>query len=303
MTLANRQTVSYLQRKFREVGLHPDSRHGQNFLIDLNLLSLLVRAAELDKHDFVLEIGTGTGSLTAQLADLAGAVLTVEIDARLHQLAAEELRARANVELLQQDALRNKNNIHPIVLQKIDEKLQAPGISRFKLVANLPYNVATPLISNLLTTPHVPQRMAVTIQKELADRMVAAPGSKDYSALSVWIQTLCTAEILRTLPATAFWPRPKVQSAFVLIVPQPKLRERVANVEAYHQFVRSLFFHRRKFLRSNLVSALKGQFDKAEVDQLMGSQGLSENSRAEELTITQFVDLFHAVYLNRQEST
>ncbi len=110
-------------------------------------------------------------------------MISVEIDEKLHQLAAEELQGRTNLELLQQDVLRNKNSIHANVLARIADKLADPALVRLKLLANLPYHIATPLISNLLSTPIVPERMTVTIQKELADRIVARPGTKDYSAL------------------------------------------------------------------------------------------------------------------------
>lgn len=297
MTMApgNRQTISFLRRRFEDAGLQPDSRHGQNFLIDLNLLGLLVDAASLQSDDLVLEVGTGTGALTAMLAERAGYVITVEIDERLHQLASEELQGRANVELLHQDVLRNKNSIHANVLQRIAEVMSELGLAHLKLVANLPYNIATPLVSNLLSTPIVPQRMVVTIQKELADRMVARPGTKDYGALSVWIQSLCDAEILRVLPPSVFWPRPKVDSAFISIRPRPEKRERIPDLPGYHTFVRSLFLHRRKFLRSNLISALKPELEKSDVDQIMNARGLTETSRSEQLDTEQFLQLYRCV--------
>ncbi len=111
-----RQTVSYLTRRFNEVGLTPDTRHGQNFLVDLNLVELLVRSADIQPDDLVLEVGTGTGSLTAMLAARAGEVITVEIDAHLYQLAAESLVEFSNITMLHQDALRNKNKLKPDLL-------------------------------------------------------------------------------------------------------------------------------------------------------------------------------------------
>ncbi|MCH7729755.1 MAG: ribosomal RNA small subunit methyltransferase A, partial [Planctomycetes bacterium] len=205
-----RQTVSYLTRRFNEVGLIPDTRHGQNFLVDLNLVELLVRSADIQPDDLVLEVGTGTGSLTAMLAARAGEVITVEIDAHLYQLAAESLVEFSNITMLHQDALRNKNNLHADLLATIRERLNASDgtAKRFKLVANLPFNIATPIVSNLLLTDVVPTSMTITIQKELADRMTACPGTKDYNALSIWMQALCDTEIIRVLPPSVFWPRP-----------------------------------------------------------------------------------------------
>ncbi|NND98417.1 MAG: methyltransferase domain-containing protein, partial [Pirellulaceae bacterium] len=187
-----RQTASYLSKRLAAAGLRPVSRFGQNFLIDLNLIDLIARSAELRPNDVVLEIGTGVGSLTTRLANAAGAVLTVEIDQNLHRLASEELDGRPNVKLIHGDALKNKNTLRPDIMEQIRDALSRIGDdARFLLVANLPYNVATPIISNLLHESPSPAAMVVTIQKELADRMIATPRTKDYSALSVWIQSLC----------------------------------------------------------------------------------------------------------------
>ena len=332
--MTERQTISFLTRRFREVGIQPNTRHGQNFLIDLNLVRLLAESAELTRHDVVLEVGTGTGSLTSLLASRAGHVVTVEIDAQLHQLAREELASANNVTMLQQDALKNKNRIDPVVLDAVAEQLDAlkqslggPGIPtegptssdssaqessgesaagstieaeaprgvQLKLVANLPYNIATPLISNLLRVDRVPDMMVVTIQKELADRLTAAPGKKDYGALSIWVQSLANVEIVRELPPTVFWPRPKVQSAIIRILPCPDKRAGIRDLEFFRNFVRAMFFHRRKFLRSELISAHKHQLTKADVDAIMQQQGLLGNARAEELTIPRMQALADSV--------
>ena len=146
-----RQTASYLSKRLTAAGLRPVSKYGQNFLIDLNLVDLIANSANLTKSDVVLEIGTGVGSLTSRLSDAAGAVLTVEIDQNLHELASEELEHRSNVKLIQGDALRNKNALRPDLMELIREAKDRIGPdSRFQLVANLPYNVATPIISTLL---------------------------------------------------------------------------------------------------------------------------------------------------------
>ncbi len=291
----NRQTAKFLRRRFAEVGLRPDSRHGQNFLVDLNLLDLLVDAGDLAKEDFVLEVGTGTGALTSRLSDEAGFVLSIEIDEYLHQMASEELYGRDNVLLMKRDVLKNKNCIHTSVTDQIALEMQRPGIENFKVIANLPYNIATPLISNLLFETPMPSRICVTIQKELAERIVAAPRSKDYGALSVWIQSLGEAEIVRFLPPTAFWPQPKVHSGIVAIVPDETKRSAIPDLRDFHQLVRALFLHRRKFLRSNLISALKRRLDKPQVDQIMAERNLGPKSRSEELSVDEFFGLHLAV--------
>lgn len=290
-----RQTASYLMHRFREAGFEPHARHGQNFLIDLNLLNILLEAADLGADDVVLEIGTGMGTLTTQMAPRAGHVVTVEIDEHLYQLASEELIDFDNVTMLHQDALRNKNNLHPTVLETVREHVEAAPGRRLKLVANLPYNVATPILSNLLLTPIVPVSMTVTIQKEVADRIVAPPGNKDYSALSIWMQSLCEVEIIRILPPQVFWPRPKVQSAILQIRPSDEKRSRIPDLTFFHEFVRALFFHRRKFLRSVVLSAYKGRLGKPDIDAVLAELGLPHETRAENLSVETMLTLCEAV--------
>jgi 16S rRNA (adenine1518-N6/adenine1519-N6)-dimethyltransferase len=292
MTKANRQTISYLRRRFGQVGLEPNARHGQNFLIDLNLIEILAEAADIGPQDVVLEIGTGMGSLTALLAEKAGKVVTVEIDQHLHQLAREELEQYDNVVMIKQDALKNKNHFAQPVLDTVRAALDSVPNAQFKLAANLPYNIATPIISNLLICELPPPvSMTVTIQKELADRIMAAPNSKDYGALSVWIQSMCRVELVRILPPTVFWPRPKVHSAIIKIILEPERRAAIPDLEFFHQFARSIFFHRRKFLRSVAISAFKERLSKPEVDAVLQAQGLGPEARSEQLSVDQFLEL------------
>jgi 16S rRNA (adenine1518-N6/adenine1519-N6)-dimethyltransferase len=290
-----RQTQSYLMRRFDEAGIHPETRHGQNFLIDLNLLDLIVEAAALDSQDVVLEVGTGMGSLTARMAERAAHVVTVEIDPRLHQMASEELEALPNVTMLLQDALKSKNTIDPNVLNAVREQLAAAARRRFKLVANLPYNIATPILSNLLLVDPLPASLTATIQKELADRMLARPSTKDYSALSIWMQSVAGVQIVRSMPPQAFWPRPKVESAILHIVPSPEKRARLADPAFFHQFVRSLFLHRRKFLRGVMIAAFSEQFDKVAIDDILSQFSFAPDARAEQLDVEQLVALAEAV--------
>src|SRR4029079_4834706 len=127
---------------------------------------------------------------------------------------------------------------------------------------HLPHNFAPPILSNLLSTEITPASMTATIQRELAERIVAPPRTKDYSALSIWMQALCDVEIVRIMPPDVFWPRPKVESAIIHVVPRPEKRARIPDLKYFHEFVRSLFFHRRKFLRSVLIAAYKERLEK-----------------------------------------
>src|SRR5437868_8731681 len=154
-----RQTQSYLRTLFQANRLHPKSKLGQNFLIDLNLIDLLVRSGELDRADLVIEVGAGTGGLTARLAEQAGAVLSVEIDRDFHLLASEAIGRLEHVRLLHADILKNKNRLNPAWLAQLDEQRQRYQPQRIKLVANLPYAVATPVISNLLLSEVPLERM------------------------------------------------------------------------------------------------------------------------------------------------
>jgi 16S rRNA (adenine1518-N6/adenine1519-N6)-dimethyltransferase len=286
-----RQTISYLSKRFADVGLRPNRRHGQNFLIDLNLLQLLADNADLTSGDVILEIGTGTGSLTGRVAPHVQHVVTVEIDQHLHQLAKEELEEFENITFLHLDALKNKNQFDPRLVEVVQSRLKDSGSAPLKLVANLPFNIATPVIANLLRSSTVPQSMVVTIQKELADRIAAGPNSKDYGALSVWVQSLCDVHLVRILPPTVFWPRPKVHSAIVHIKYRPDKRSQIADLEFFHTFVRSVFFHRRKFLRSVLISAFRQQLTKAAVDSVLEQLQLGADTRAEQLTVEQVQEL------------
>ncbi len=294
MNDANRQTRSYLMKKFEAMGLRPQSRLGQNFLIDLNLLQLLYVSGNIEPCDVVLEVGTGTGSLTAPMSDKAAAVITVDVDPVMQELARQELFGRDNIRFLKMDILKNKNRLRQEVLDAVKEELDKPGPDgddglpqrrRFKLVANLPYSVATPLISNLLLTDMPPALMCVTIQKELADRIVAKPRSKDWGALSLWTQAQCRTEIIRVMPPSVFWPRPKVDSAIVRLTLDEKKRAKIPDLKFFNEFSRAIFFHRRKFLRAELCSAFKTTISKSRIDEIMDEMGFGTDTRAETLPL------------------
>jgi len=291
---SDKQTLSFLQRRFQQCGIEPRTDLGQNFLIDMNLQRLLLETAQIGPDDVVLEVGTGTGGLTMQMAATVAAVVSVEVDHNLYQLAGEELFRFPNVTLLHRDILETKSRLDQTVLAAVQRQLEAAPGRRWKLVANLPYYVATPLISNLLALDHPPIAMTITVQKEVADRIVAQPGTKDYGGLAIWIQVQCRAEIIRVLAPSVFWPRPKVSSAFVQITLDESRRRRIPDRFFFHEFVRSMFRHRRKILRGELLSAQK-RFDKAQVDALLAGLGLDPTVRAERLGLEDMLRLCEAV--------
>jgi 16S rRNA (adenine1518-N6/adenine1519-N6)-dimethyltransferase len=286
-----RQTLSYLTRLFEAYGLEPKSKLGQNFLIDLNLLDFIVRTAELEKIDSVLEVGTGTGSLTTRLAEHAGMVTTVEIDRTLQPVAKEVIGERANVKFVFGDCLESKNELNPEMLTAWDEATKAAGCTRRKLVANLPYVIATPLISNLLIAGTPIERMVVMVQWEIAERMRAVVGTKDYNALSVLVQSVADVEVVRKVLPTNFHPRPKVDSAIVKITPNAEKRAKVGDVAKFRAFLRDLYVHRRKNLRQALVGWPQGRKDKADVDAKLAALGIDGTLRSEALDIEQHLRL------------
>lgn len=280
-----RQTLSYLRGLFEAHGLQAKSKLGQNFLIDLNLLELIVRTADLGQADAVLEVGTGTGSLTAQLAAWAGAVCTVEIDTGLAPVAREVVGERLNVKYVFGDCLESKNTLNPEMLKAWDEIYTARHCTRRKLVANLPYSIATPLITNLLITRDDIERMVVMVQWEIAERLRAEVNTKDYNSLSVLVQSVADVEVVRKVAPTNFHPRPKVDSAIVLIRPNPAKRAKVGDVPKFRAFLRDLYVHRRKNLRQALVGWPQGRKEKDVVDAKLAELGIEGTGRAEALDI------------------
>jgi 16S rRNA (adenine1518-N6/adenine1519-N6)-dimethyltransferase len=279
-----RQTLSYLRTLFQQRGIRPKNKLGQNFLIDLNLLDLLIREADLSHDDLVLEVGCGTGGLTQRLLDLAGHVVAVEIDPSFVSLVQEASVGRSNLSLLNADILKNKNELNPGVLELLHEQGQG---RRLKLVANLPYAVATPVIANFLLTDLPFARMVVTVQWEIAERLMSSPGSKDFGALSVLVQNLANVHLVRRVPPSAFWPRPQVDSAILRIEPDAARRATIGDVQRFRHFLRDLYTHRRKNLRGALAGMPNMRWSKSDIDRLLGQLGLQGEVRAESLDLEQ----------------
>lgn len=291
MDASERQTRSHLIRLFEANGIHPRSDLGQNFLIDLNLIEFVVRHAELDSRDVALEIGTGTGGMTTFLAARAGHVVTVEIDKHVYGLALEATAGLDNVTLLHTDALKNKNQLHPEVLETVRRELAREPDRRLKLTANLPYHVAAPIIGNLIATDIPWERMVVTVQFEMGERMMAAPRTGEYGAMAIWLQSQCQIRILKKLGPQVFWPRPQVDSAVVLVTPDPELAAKIEHREFFHDFLRRVFTLRRKHLRAALATVYKGHIEKAQIVELLQGMGFGENARAEEIDVATLVEL------------
>lgn len=287
-----RQTQSYLRTLFAQRGIAPRRRYGQNFLIDLNIHDLIVKSADVGPDDVILEIGSGAGAMTALMASRGAAVVAVDIDPAMVELTTLATAGSPNVRVLRADALAGKNTMNPDVLDSVRAGLAAAPGRQLKLVANLPYHIATPIVANLLVHPDLrPARMVVTIQLELAERMLAAPGTEAYGALSVLVQALADCELVRTLPPSVFWPRPKVESAVIAITPDPAKRAAIADLPWFHSVVRQLFLLRRKNLRRVIHSLWRDQLERSEVDALLESIGLTGLVRAEAMNVEEFLSL------------
>jgi 16S rRNA (adenine1518-N6/adenine1519-N6)-dimethyltransferase len=286
-----RQTRSHLMALFQQEGLHPRGDLGQNFLIDLNLLESIVAEADLCPEDVVLEVGAGTGGLTTFLAAEAGAVVSVEFDPNMYRLAHEAVANLPDVTLLNCDGLKSKHQLNPLILEAVSRELAAEPGRRLKLVANLPYHIGTPVIANLLASDFPLERMVVTIQYELAQRLSARPHTSEYSALSVFVQSQSRIKIVHKLGPSVFWPRPDVDSAIVRIDPDPVARGRIHDRMAFQVFLRDLFTQRRKLLRGVVAQMYKGRLAKPEIDAELAALQLSPEARAEELEVDQLVEL------------
>src|SRR4029077_16032073 len=178
------------------------------------------------------------------------------------------------VALIHADALKNKNELKPDVIHAIAHLKQRTGATRFKVVANLPYAVAVPVIANVLLSDLNAELLVVTVQWEIAERFTATVGVKAYAALAVLTQSIADVTVVRRLPPAVFWPRPQVDSAIVLIRPNPAMRAHVGDVQRFRDFLRNLYTHRRKNLRGALFGAPHKRFGKEEVDRRLAELGL-----------------------------
>ena len=249
-------------------------RHGQHFLVDPNTVRRIVRIADVQPDETILEIGPGLGSLTVALAEAAKRVVAVEIDTAVARALAETLDGAANVDVVLGDAM--------------DVDLAAVTAGPARLVANLPYNVATPLFMRALDDfPNIIGGL-VMVQRELAERWTASPGSRAYNAVSVRTRYHADAHIAGDVPRTVFMPPPKVSSVLVAFTRRAAPPVDVASERDFFSFVGSAFAHRRKTLRNSLVA---GGYVKDAVEASMRSLGLAERSRPEDLSLGDYAAL------------
>lgn len=242
-------TKQQIQSLLKASGFSPNHRRGQNFLIDLNLMRVLLGLANIRKDDVVFEVGPGTGSLTEELAKFAGKVVTVEIEPTLSRIVSEQLTNADNVKIITTDVLHSKNTIDASVISALEEaKKQHSG--RLMLVANLPYSVACPVMLNLVTGNMKADCMYVTVQKEVAQRMAAEPNDDSYGTISIILGATGDVKIERVLKPTVFWPEPEVDSAIVSYVRNENKIQRIHNLRMLSEVVSLFMGYRRKMLKA-----------------------------------------------------
>lgn len=268
-------------------GISPKKSLGQNFLVDPNIADKIISAADLDKTDLVVEIGPGLGALTARAARLAGRVIALELDHRLLPVLAETLQGLGEIEIIQGDAL--ETNYDQLAEEKTGGAFGRHG-KQYKLLANLPYYITSPLLLHLLLGRFNFSVILVMIQLEVADRLTAGPGTKDYGSLSVIVQYFTEPKILFRVPRTVFLPSPGVDSAVVRLVVRPKPAVAVQDEEFFFKVVRGAFGQRRKILLNALSAAGLG-VSRENCLAALRMAGIDQRRRGETLNLAEFSSL------------
>ncbi len=262
---------------------------GQNFLIDPNILRNITEYANLTKESGVIEIGPGIGALTEHLARSSGKVVAFEIDQRLMPILKDTLSPYDNVKIVNEDIL--KADVKKIINEEFSH------IDKLMVVANLPYYVTTPIILKLITEALPIQGIVVMLQKEVAERISAKPGTKHYGSLSIAIQYYMTAEVVMIVPKTVFMPQPNVDSAVIRLMKRPKPKVDVVDEKFFFEVTRASFAQRRKTLINNLTSQLlEGKAKKAEIIEVLHSLNIDPTRRGETLSLEEFASLCNALY-------
>lgn len=271
-------TIAVLQKyQFRF-----QKKFGQNFLIDTHVLDKIMDAAGITQEDFVLEIGPGIGTLTQYLCENAREVVAVEIDSDLIPILNETLKDYKNITLLNQDILK---------VDLTETAIDKNGGRPIKVVANLPYYITTPIIMGLFES-HVPlDSITIMVQKEVADRMQASPGTKDYGALSLAVQYYAKPRIVANVPPNCFMPRPKVGSTVIHLTRHETPPVAVNDEQLLFRVIRASFRQRRKTLVNGLCNAPELTLSKAEAAACIDEMGLPAAVRGETLTLPQFAEL------------
>ncbi len=257
-------------------------KFGQNFLIDTHILERIIQEAEINENDMVLEIGPGIGTMTQYLCENAREVIAVEIDKALIPILSDTLSEYNNVTIINEDIL--KVDINELVKER-------NGGKPIKVVANLPYYITTPIIMGLFEKKVNVESITVMVQKEVAQRMQAGPGTKDYGALSLAVQYYAEPEIVSNVPPNCFMPRPNVSSAVIRLKLHDKPVISVKSEEMLFKIIRASFAQRRKTLMNSINNSGELNFTKEQVASALNQMGLPQTIRGEALTLEQFAKL------------
>jgi 16S rRNA (adenine1518-N6/adenine1519-N6)-dimethyltransferase len=280
----------------KKFNIRPSKSLGQNFLTDNNIIKRIVDAADVNDNDLVIEIGPGLGGMTSELAARAGRVMAVEIDKHLIPVLNENLKNFTNVHILNKDILKVDINADLLELPELKQTGFKP--SGFKVIANLPYYITTPVIMKLLEGEIFADMMVFMVQKEVADRIAAKPGGKEYGALSVAVQYYSKPAKVFDVPPQCFIPQPGVDSSVVkfdiLKTPPVPLEDK----ELFFRIVRASFGQRRKTLVNALYNSGYFNADKDKIKDFLRNVGIGENQRGETLTIMQFAELSNFIFKN-----
>lgn len=262
---------------------------GQNFLIDQNILAKIIDAAGLDKTKGALEIGPGIGALTEKLAQQAGKVTAVEIDQRLLPILKEVLEPYPHVDVVHGDVLK-------LQLRELFEQ-QFKDVSGVSVVANLPYYVTTPILMKLLEEGLPLEHIVVMIQKEVAERMAASPGGKEYGSLSIAVQYYSEPELVCIVPHTVFIPQPNVESAVIRLSVRKEPPVSVEDEAFFFDVVHASFAQRRKTIANNLKSRFFPKEGRERLEQLLAEAGIEPSRRAETLSLQEYAMLSNVFFV------
>ena len=293
-------TKTEIRARLDEAGLRPDRRLGQHFLVDGNLMRMLASEASVGKKDTVLEVGAAIGNLTELLVERAGWVVAVEVDPALAFIARQRLAEAENLDYVVSDILASKHHVSGSILdivQARQKKLDGP----IKVVANLPYAAATPLVAQLVMNDPPPNRLVFTVQEEVAERLMARPDTREYGPVGVLIQALAEVEIIRRLGPSVFWPQPKVYSSMLCVRPKAALRKRIGDLAVFRRTIEGLFGHRRKrAARSLALSDELGRSPEQWAARLVAA-GLDPEARGETYTVEEIIQLANGLAKDEHE--
>lgn len=261
---------------------------GQNFLIDVNILSNIIEQADINDTTGVIEIGPGIGALTEQLAIHAEKVVAYEIDQRLLPILEDTLSDYQNVTIIHEDILQA--NVRDVIRKHFrpEQKVQ--------IVANLPYYITTPILMKLLEDRLPISALTIMIQKEVAERMAAKPNSKAYGSLSVAVQYYTSAERVIHVPKSVFMPQPNVDSSVLKLAMREKPPVNVSDESFFFSVVRACFVHRRKTIRNNLNSYFRNKLTKEQVSEALKYASIQADRRGESLEMQEFAQLANTLY-------